>query len=148
MPSLGEISALYARRYSLEHAYRVDKQDLLWETPRLRTPPQFELWTNVVACVRNLLVLSRDLAGSLRQRWESSSRASTPRQVRRCMGRIIAQLGTPARVCRPRGKSPGWRLGRARKQVTTYRVVFKASGKAKTSRKSPVKPSKPVAVAA
>ena len=148
MPSLGEIPALYARRYSLEHAYRVDKQDLLWETPRLRTPPQFELWTDVVACVRNLLFLSRDLAGSLRQRWESSSRASTPRQVRRCMGRIIAQLGTRARVCRPRGKSPGWRLGRARTPVTTYRVVFKASGKAKTGRKSPVKPSKPVAVAA
>jgi hypothetical protein len=148
LPPLGEIPRLYARRYSLEHAYRVDKQDLLWETPRLRTPPQFERWTHVVACVRNQVFLSRDLAGSLRQSWESASRASTPRQVRRCMGRIIAQLGTPARGCRPRGKSPGWVTGRPRKPVTTYRVVFKASGKGKTGQKSPVTPSKPVSIAA
>jgi hypothetical protein len=147
-PPLGEIPTLYARRYSLEHAYRVDKQDLLWERPRLRTPLQFERWTEVVACVRNQLFLSRDLAGSLRQRWERANRGSTPRQVRRCMGRIIAQLGTPARGCQPRGKSPGWLVGRARKPVTTYRVVFKASEKTKTGRKSAVKPSNPVAAAA
>ena len=148
MPPLKEIPRLYARRYSLEHAYRVDKQDLLWETPRLRTPEQFERWTDVVAVVRNQLFLSRDLAGALRQPWESASRASTPRQVRRCMGRIIATLGTPARVCRPRGKSPGWPSGRERKPPTTYRVVFKASGKAKTVQKSPVTRSEPVAVGA
>jgi hypothetical protein len=148
MPPLETIPTLYARRYSLEHAYRVDKQDLLWETPRLRTPEQFERWTDVVACVRNQLFLSRALAGALRQPWESANRASTPRQVRRCMGRIIAALGTPARACRPRGKSPGWPLGRARKPVTTYRVIFKASGKAKTVPKPLEKRSERVAAAA
>jgi hypothetical protein len=148
LPPLATIPPLYARRYSLEHAYRMDKQDLLWETPRLRTPEQFEHWTDVVACVRNQLFLSRDLAGALRQPWESVRRDNTPRQVRRCMGRIIAALGTPARACRPRGKSPGWPLGRARKPVTTYRVIFKASGKAKTVPKPLDKRSEPDAVAA
>jgi len=148
MPPLEAIPPLYARRYSLEHAYRVDKQDLLWETPRLRTPEQFERWTDVVACVRNQLFLSRDQAGALRQPGESVRRDSTPRQVRRCMGRIIAALGTPARACRPRGKSPGWPLGRARKPVMTYRVIFKASSKAKTAPKPPDKRSEPVPVVA
>lgn len=129
LPPLAQIPALYALRYSVEHAYRVDKQDLLWERPRLRTPEQFERWTDLVACVRNQLYLARDLVGDLRQRWESKRRPSTPQQVRRCMGRIIATLGTPARVCRPRGYSTGWPTGKARKAVATFPVVFKAAAK-------------------
>ncbi len=148
MPPLAQIAAVYARRYSLEHAYRVDKQALLWEQPRLRTPKQFEHWTDIVACVRNQLFLARPWAGGLRQGWESSRRASTPQQVRRCMGPIIATLGTPARVCRARGYSSGWPPGRIRKAVVTYPVVFKASAKSKTAHKSRRKRSKPVALAA
>lgn len=148
LPELSEIPLLYARRYSLEHAYRVDKQNLLWETPRLRTPQQFQHWTDIVASVRNQLFLARDLAGNLRQGWESSRRASTPQQVRRCMGRIIAQLGTPARACRARGNSSGWPEGRARKAVPTYPVVYKASAKPQKAKKRSRKRSKPVAVAA
>lgn len=127
LPPLSTIPTVYGRRYSLEHGYRVDKQDLLWETPRLRTPEQFQNWTDVVACVRNQLFLSRDLAGDLRQAWESATRQHTPNQVRRCMGRIIADLGTPARVCRPRGYSSGWQTGRVREAAPTYKVVFKTT---------------------
>jgi hypothetical protein len=134
-PPLEEVPVVYSRRYSLEHGYRVEKQDLLWETPRLRTPEQFQNWTDLVACVKNQLGLARDLAGSLRQAWESSRRVSTPQQVRRCMGRIIAVLGTPARPCRPRGNSPGWPLGRVRKPVPTYPVVYKAAAKSLKGKK-------------
>jgi hypothetical protein len=148
MPPLSEIPTLYARRYSLEHAYRVDKQNLLWETPRLRTPEQFERWTDVVACVRNHLFLARPLAARLRQAWESQRRESTPQQIRRCMGRIIAALGTPARPCQPRGYSPGWSAGRVRASATTYAVVFKASAKPKKSRKRSPKRANSVVVAA
>jgi len=148
LPELGSIPGVYARRYSLEHGYRVDKQDLLWETPRLRTPEQFQHWTDIVSCVRNQLLLARDLAGDLRQAWESSQRESTPSQVRRGMGRIIAGLGTPARVCRVRGYSRGWPVGRARKAVATYPVVYKASDKPKKSPKSRRKRPTPEAATA
>jgi hypothetical protein len=148
VPVLSEIPVVYARRYSLEHAYRVDKQVLLWEKPRLRTPQQFEHWTDLVACVRNQLFLARDLAGSLRQGWESTKRAITPQQVRRCMGRIIAVLGTPARVCRARGNSSGWPQGRVRKASPTYPVIYKASVKPQKAKKRSRKRSKPGAVAA
>ena len=134
-PAPEEVPKLYGRRYNLEHAYRTAKQDLLWETPRLRTPEQFERWTDVVSLVRNTLFLARDLVEAQRQPWESRRRASTPEQVRRGMGRIIAQLGTPARVCRPRGYSPGWSSGRSRKLMATYKVVYKACEKAKTAAK-------------
>ena len=73
-----EVPTLYARRYNLEHGYRTAKQDLLWETPRLRTPEPFARWTDVVSVVRNLLFLARDMVEAHRQPWESKSRACTP----------------------------------------------------------------------
>ena len=127
MPTPEEIPALYARRYNLEHAYRTAKQNLMWEEPRLRTPEQFSAWTDIVSLVRNELFLARDLVGAQRQPWERSCRSRTPEQVRRGMGRIIAQLGTPARACQPRGYCTGWPQGRSRRRVATYKVVFKGS---------------------
>jgi hypothetical protein len=135
LPDLADIPALYARRYNLEHAYRTAKQDLLWETPRLRTPEQFSAWTDLVSLVRNELFLARDLVTAQRQPWQSSRRPRTPQQVRRAMGRIIAGLGTPARRCQPRGYSPGWPSGRSRKPVPPYPVVYKASEEAQGSGK-------------
>jgi hypothetical protein len=130
MPPLAEIPATYARRYSLEHGYRFDKQDLLWEKARLRTPEQFQHWTDLVSCVHFQLGLARDLAVQ-RRPWERSCRAVTPQQVRRAMGAILRVLGTPARVCRVRGKSPGRPMGAIIEKATRYKVVFKATEKSK-----------------
>jgi hypothetical protein len=145
-PPLPTVSPRYGRRYSAEHGYRVDKQDLLWETPRLRTPEQFQHWTDLVACVRNQLVLARPRVGALRQAWENPHRPATPQQVRRCMGRIIAWLGTPARPCRPRGYSPGWTPGRLRTPAPTYPVVYKATEKPQKGQKRGRKQSKRLAL--
>lgn len=131
MPAPEQISDTYGRRYSQEHGYRVDKQNLLWETPRLRTPEQFQHWTDLVACVRNQLYLARPLAQEVRQPWESKSRELTPQQTRRAMPRILAMLGTPARPPQPRGKSPGRRMGATIKPVPRYKVLFKDTEKNK-----------------
>lgn len=148
MPAPEAIPALYARRYNLEHAYRTTKQNLLWEEPRLRTPEQFSHWTDLVSLVRNELFLARNLVSAQRQPWERSCRDRTPEQVRRGMGRIIAELGTPARACQPRGNSPGWPKGRSRQPVTTHKVVFKASQRAKKRGKSSSSAPVPASVAA
>jgi hypothetical protein len=42
---LAQIALGYALRFGQEHGYRFDKQALLWEKPRLRTPEQFERWS-------------------------------------------------------------------------------------------------------
>lgn len=129
MPPLSQVPPLYRRRYSQEHGYRVDKQDLLWEEPRLRTPVQFQNWTDIVASVRNQLFLARPLAKALRQPWESPSREATPQQVRRAMGRILIELGTPARAPQVRGKSPGRSKGDQIKKAPRFKVVYKATRK-------------------
>lgn len=122
MPPLELIPQHYACRYSIEHAFRVDKQDLLWECVRLRTPEQLERFTQVVACVRNQLCLARGLC-ELRQPWESPHRQASPSQVRRGMRAIMNHLGTPARRCQPRGYSPGRAKGTKGAPAIRYALV-------------------------
>jgi hypothetical protein len=119
----------YRRRYSQQHGFRFEKQDLLWIAPRLRTPEQFQRWTDIVAAARNQLFLARDTVIPQRYPWEAQTRAATPRQVRRAMNQILTQLGTPAQPPQPRGKSPGRRRGTKVKPAQRYAVVYKASAK-------------------
>ena len=124
---LADVWPTYRRRYSQEHGFRFDKQDLLWTAPRLCTPEQFQRWTDIVAAARNQLVLARDAVAAQRYPWEARHRAATPCQVRRAMNQILAELGTPAQPPQPHGKSPGRRQGAKVKSAPRYAVVYKAS---------------------
>jgi hypothetical protein len=125
----------YRRRYSHEHGYRFEKQALLWAVPRLRTPAQFERWSQVVAIVHNQLVLARPLVQAVLRPWETSQRPASPQQVRRAMPKIVAQLGTPARPPKPRGKSPGRPKGARVRPAPRYGVVYKSKPRPKKRRK-------------
>lgn len=122
---LDTLPHLYARRFGIEHSYKFDKQALLWTGPRLRTPAQMERWTDVVAAVHNQLVLARPLAVIAHRPWETAARSVTPQQVRRAMARIIARVGTPARVPRPRGKAPGRAPGTVVQLAPRHDVIRK-----------------------
>jgi hypothetical protein len=130
LPPPATLPPLYARRFGIEHGYKLDKQALLWDAPRVRTPAQFERWTDLVAAAHNQLVLARPLAEIARRPWDARSRAASPQQVRRAMGRIIALVGTPARPPRPRGKSPGRPTGTVVRRATRHPVLRKAPPKA------------------
>ncbi len=123
LPPLADLPRLYARRFGIEHGYKFDKQALLWSAPRLRTPEQMERWTDLVAAVHNHLVLARPLAVILHRPWEAVARPVTPQQVRRVMARIIAQVGTPVRPPRPRGKSPGRAPGAVVRPAPRHPVI-------------------------
>jgi hypothetical protein len=73
----------------------------------------------------NHLVLARALGQACYRPWERRSLVVTPRQVRRVMPAILVQLGTPACVPKPRGKSPGWRKGRPRRRPARFEVIKK-----------------------
>jgi hypothetical protein len=126
---LADVWPTYRRRFSLEHGYRFDKQDLLWPEPRFRTPEQFQRWTDMVAIAHNELALARDTPDAQRHPWESRTRPVTPRQVRRAMPRILAQLGTPASKPQPRGKSAGRARGVKVTRAARYPVVRKSTAK-------------------
>jgi hypothetical protein len=120
-----EIALGYARRFGQEHGYRFDKQSLMWEQPRLRTPEQFELWTQVVAIVHNHLLLARELVQAERRPWENKQRACTPQQVRRGIGKLLLRLGTPAKAPKPRGKSKGRIQGAPVRKAERFPTVRK-----------------------
>ena len=133
---LADISPSYRLRYSHEHGYRFDKQELLWDGPRLSSPPRTERWTHLVACAHNLLVLARPLVQGCYRPWETRRSALTLAQVRRAMPTLLHQLGTPARPPQPRGKAPGRAKGFHPKPRTRHPAIRKTSKKQKTSKKS------------
>jgi hypothetical protein len=123
--NLAQIALSYVLRFGQEHGYRFDKQALMWEQPRLRTPEQFELWSQIVAIVHNHLVLARDLVEPELRPWENMQRQSTPQQVRRGIGKLLPRLGTPTQPPQPRGKSKGRMKGASVKKAQRFAVIRK-----------------------
>jgi hypothetical protein len=123
--AIPQIAMRYVLRFSQEHGYRFDKQALLWDKPRLRTPAQFERWTHLVAIAHNQLVLARDVVAADLRPWENTQRIPTPQQVRRGMLKLVPTLGTPARPPQPRGKSPGRAKGTKIGKAQRFSVVHK-----------------------
>lgn len=122
---LPHIAQQYRRRFSQEHGYRFLKQELLWTRVHVRTPAQFELWSWLLVLVFNQLYLARELGQALHRPWERKDRPVTPQQVRRVMPAILLQVGTPARRCQPRGKSPGRANGFRPEPAPRFPVVRK-----------------------
>jgi len=133
---LAEISPTYRLRYSQEHGFRLDKQVLLWDKPRLRTAEQTERWTQVVACAHNQLVAARPLLEGVYRPWEHRRSVVTLPQVRRAMPTLLIQLGTPARPPQPRGKALGRPKGFHPQPALRHPVVRKTSKKGKKRKKS------------
>ena len=136
LPPLAELATFYPHRFGQEHGYRTDKQQLLWDAPHVRTPAQMQCWTDLVAMVRNQLVLARPLVSAERRPWEATTRPATPQQVRRALSRIIPQLGTPAPAPQPRGKAPGRAAGATVKRAQRHPVVRKGTKRKALEKKS------------
>lgn len=132
---LAEVSPTYRLRYSHEHGYRFDKQELLWDRPRFSTPERTARWTQVVACAHNLLVLARPLVEGSYRPWETRVAQLTLTQVRRAMPTLLHELGTPARPPQLRGKAPGRAKGFHPTPRTRQAVIRKTSKKPKKSQK-------------
>lgn len=115
----------YLRRFTVEHAFRFFKQTLGWTTVRPRHPAAADRWTCLVAAACWQLWLARSQVGEVRLPWEHArpDQLITPGQVHRHFTRILVRVGTPARAPRPRGKSPGRRVGQHPKRPLHYEVA-------------------------
>jgi hypothetical protein len=135
---LAEIANLYARRFSIEHGIRVDKQVLGWSQPRFRGSTVFQRWTDLVMTAHNLIGLARTITDTPRLPWERhTAPAPTPPQVQRGLPRILARLGTPAAAPQPRGKSPGRAVGTRMTPAPRYPIVYKGPTKSADPPASP-----------
>lgn len=126
-PPVEEWWRLYGRRFALDHWYRFAKQRLHWTTPQLGTPKQGEVWSELMPMVMWELWLARRVVSDRPLPWQKHVGVDklTPGRVAASMGEVIARIGTPTRVPKVRGKSPGWPMGKPRKPKERCPVLKK-----------------------
>lgn len=136
--SLAEGWEAYRRRYDVEHFFRFGKQRLLmtaYQTPEVQHE---ENWWQIVQLAYVQLWLARYLAEAMPRSWErylpqfqtqTKNQEASPSMVQRDFGRIIQEIGTPAKAPKPRGKSPGRTKGDRQKPRKRPKVIKKSVSK-------------------
>ncbi len=71
------------------------------------------------------LWLARDLAIENRLSWQSATLDLTPGRVAQSMLSVLVDIGTPTKLPKQRGKSPGWETGKLRTKAPRYPTVKK-----------------------
>jgi hypothetical protein len=124
----------YGRRYDIEHFFRFGKQRLQLVNSQTCETHHEESWHWIGLLAYNMLYHARPLVQSVRYPWEKKkiqvlSSIERPSQVQRDYRRIIREIGTPAPVPKPRGKSPGRQLGQKTGERPDRPVVRKSAEK-------------------
>ena len=128
-PDLGLLWRAYARRFDLEHTFRLLKQTLGWSAPRVRHPEQADRWTWLVLAAFTQLRLARANVADLRLPWERryDTGRLTPIRVHRVVSGLLGELGTPAKPPKPCGRSPGRPKGRLSGRAKRYPALKKTA---------------------
>jgi hypothetical protein len=124
-PPLAEWWKVYFRRFAGDHWYRFAKQSLYWTLPRLKTPEQAERWSDLMPFLTWQIWLARAVVADRPLPWQKKQAALSPGRVRQSLGSIWMQVGTPAQLPKPRGKSPGWPTGSQRQRAQRFPIVKK-----------------------
>jgi len=114
----------YNRRYPIDHWYRFAKQRLHWTLPHLSTTAQAERWSDLMPLLTWELWLARSLVQDRPLPWQKPQPLLTPGRVCQDMQNILMAVGTPTCACKPRGKAPGWPVGRARKHRERHDLIY------------------------
>jgi hypothetical protein len=113
----------YGQRYPIDHWYRFAKGRLHWTLPRLTTPPQCERWSDLMPFLTWELWLARTLVEDQPLPWQKSQTQLSPGRVCQSLQNFLVAIGTPTRLCKTRGKSPGWFPGRPRTPPTHHDLI-------------------------
>jgi hypothetical protein len=127
----------YGARWTVEPSIAVRKQQLHWTQPAVQTLGAMQIWTVLVSLAIWMLWLGRELVADCRLPWQREQTAKTPGRVAAGWAALFAELGTPARAPRRRGKAPGWRCGRLRQRKARVRVVKKEPRRVRAPTKPP-----------
>lgn len=130
--SLQNIFESYRQRFDIEHFFRFGKTRLLldkFQTPEVNHE---EAWWQLAMLSYMQLYMARQLANNLPNPWEkwlpefkSDREEKSPSQVQKDFGRIISEIGTPAKPPKPRTKSRGRSQGDTQTKRKRHEVVYK-----------------------
>jgi len=130
--SLQNIYESYRQRFDIEHFFRFGKTRLLLD--KFQTPEvgHEEAWWQLAMLSYTQLYMARHLANNFPNPWEkwlpefkSSKIEKSPSQVQKDFGRIIGEIGTPAKPPKPSKKSRGRSLGDMQTRRQRHKVVYK-----------------------
>lgn len=134
--SAQEIYEAYKQRYDHEHFFRLGKQKMLLDGFQTPDDDREEKWWQLVHLAYAQLWLARHVARCLPKPWERNlpamkQRLLSPTLVQRDFGRIIRQIGTPAKPPKPRFNGRGRPKGTKLPPRPRYKVVVKSQQTAK-----------------
>ena len=132
--------SVYARRYPIDHWYRFAKGRLHWTRPRLSTPEQGERWSDLMPLITWELWLARPGVQDRPLPWQKPQAQLAPGRVCQGLQNILVAIGTPTRVCKSRGKSPGWPKGRPRTPRERFALIRSEKWKTICQRRKSVPP--------
>lgn len=130
--SLRDIFESYRQRFDIEHFFRFGKTRLLlnkFQTPEVEHE---EAWWQLAMLSYAQLYMARQLANNSPNPWEkwlpefkSNRKDKSPSQVQKDFGRIIREIGTPAKPPKHRKKSRGRQPGEIQPKRLHHAIVYK-----------------------
>jgi hypothetical protein len=129
--SATDIYEAYKQRFDHEHFFRFGKQKMLLDGFQTPDDGREEKWWQLVHLAHAQLWLARHVARYLPRPWERNLpamkvRLMSPTLVQRDFGRIIRQIGTPAKPPKPRFNGYGRRKGMRLPPRPRHKVVIKS----------------------
>jgi hypothetical protein len=124
-PQLEDLWRWYQQRWPVESSIRFRKQELHWTLPRFQEPERCDRWTMLVTLAQWILYLAREVVEDCPLPWQPPQVNLTPERVRQGLEMTFAQISTPAKPPKTRGKSPGWPRDRLRTRPKRHKVVKK-----------------------
>lgn len=142
----------YSRRYDIEHYFRFGKQKLGLVNSQTCETRHEESWHWISILAYNMLYHARQLTQPVAYPWEKRkvhvvATTQRPSQVQRDYGRIIRGIGTPAPIPKPRGKSPGRRVGCKIGKRLDQPIIRKSSNRENLDSSDPPKKKKSASTA-
>lgn len=143
---LSDAYEAYRQRYDLEHFLRFGKHKLLMTSYQTPDVEHEQNWWEIVGLAYALLYIAAPLAQNLPRPWErylpqlkepKSGNLPPPSMVQRNLSLIIRQIGTPALLPKPRGKSPGRAKGYSPGKREPLPVIIKKGKSDQTHARSP-----------
>jgi hypothetical protein len=136
----------FARRFDLEHTFRLFKQVLGWTAPKIRSPHAADRWTWLIIAAYTQLRLAAALAADLRLPWQRPQPPGTmtPARVRRGFRAVCQAAGTPAAPPKPARPGPGRPKGSPNRHQAPRHDVGKThpKGKPRTKQRTKTKSSR------
>lgn len=144
--SLTDAYHAYRQRYDLEHFFRFGKQKLLMSSYQTPDVEHEQNWWEIVGLAYAQLYVSAPLAQNFPRPWErylpefkkpNAEELSSPSMVQRDLPRIIREIGTPALLPKPRGKSSGRIKGYSPGKRERFPLIIKGTHRARKYPRAP-----------